>query len=104
MNEVYYSITSTVQLNFYDMILFILDKIIIISSWEQAKEEDEVRDYFYGLFNCMIELLIEIIQGSDASNFNNFFNDEIEDEKSGNENKNEKKAENTKNSPLNGEE
>ena len=79
MNEISFSITSPSKLNFYDMMLFVLDKIIVISSWEQAKEEDQVQDYFYGLYSCIIELIIEIIRGLESPNFKNFFNDE-EDE------------------------
>ena len=58
------------------MMLFVLDKIIIISSWEQLKGDDEVQVYFYALFTCLVELLIEIIRGSDANNFKNFFDEE----------------------------
>ena len=76
MNEINFSIGFNEQLNFYDMMLFVLDKIITISSWEQSKGDDEVQDYFFALFTCLIELLIEIIRGSDASNFNNFIKEE----------------------------
>ena len=79
MNEINYSITPSTKINFYDMMLFVIDKIIVISSWEKAKGNDEVQDYFYGLFNCIIELIIEIIQGSDKSNFKNFYYDEKEE-------------------------
>ena len=60
------------------MMLFVLDKIIIISSWEQLKGDDEVQVYFYALFTCLVELLIEIVRGSDANNFKNFFEEEKE--------------------------
>ena len=76
MNEITFSLGPNVKLNFYDMMLFVLDKIITISSWEQLKGNDEVQDYFYALFTCLIELVIEIIRGSDTNNFKNFFNDE----------------------------
>ena len=82
MNEITFSISTMSAINFYDMMLFVLDKIIVISSWEQAKGEDEVQDYFYGLFSCIIELIIEIIRGTDTSNFRHFFNDEKEEENS----------------------
>jgi hypothetical protein len=62
------------------MMLFVLDKIITISSLEQLKGNDEVQDYFYALFTCLIELVIEIIRGSDTNNFKNFFSDEDEDD------------------------
>jgi len=80
MNEITFTIGPIVRLNFYDMMLFVIDKIIVISSWEQAKGDDEVQDYFYGLFSCIIELIIEIIRGSDATNFKNFLNDEKDNE------------------------
>ena len=84
MNEITFDIGPNAQLNFYDMMLFVLDKIITMSSWEQLKGNDEVQDYFYALFTCLIELVIEIIRGSDTNNFKNFFNDEEDDN---NENK-----------------
>ena len=84
MNEITFSIGPNAKLNFYDMMLFVLDKIITISSWEQLKGNDEVQDYFYALFSCLIELVIEIIRGSDTNNFKNFFNDEEEDESDNN--------------------
>ena len=76
MNEITFDIGQNNKLNFYDMMLFVLDKIIIISSWEQLKADDDVQDYFYALFTCLVELLIEIIRGSDANNFKNFFEEE----------------------------
>ena len=79
INEITFPIGPFAKLSFYDMMLFILDKIIVISSWEQAKGEDEVQDYFYGLFSCIIELIIESVRGSDTSNFNNFLKEEKEE-------------------------
>ena len=87
MNEITFSIGMT-RVNFYDMMLFVIDKIIVISSWEQAKGNDEVQDYFYGLFSCIIELVIEIIRGSDSSNFKNFLNEEKEEENAAEQNQN----------------
>ena len=83
MNDITFSISQTSKLNFYDMMLFVIDKIIVISSWEQAKGEDIVQDYFYGLFSCIIELIIEIIRGTDTSIFRNFFNNEDNEENNG---------------------
>ena len=80
MNEITFSIGPNAKLNFYDMMLFVLDKIITISSWEQLKGNDEVQDYFYALFSCLIELVIEIIRGADTNNFKHFFDDEEEEE------------------------
>ena len=83
MNDITFTISSNSKLNFYDMMLFVIDKIIVISSWEQAKGEDVVQDYFYGLFSCIIELIIEIIRGTDTSIFRNFFNNEDLEDNSG---------------------
>ena len=80
MNEITFSISPMTKINFYDMMLFVIDKIIVISSWEQAKGNDEVQDYYYGLFSCIIELIIEIIRGADSSNFKHFLNEEKEDD------------------------
>ena len=77
MNEITFDIGANSKLNFYDMMLFVLDKIIIISSWDQLKGDDEVQVYFYALFTCLVELLIEIIRGSEPNNFKNFFEEEI---------------------------
>ena len=76
MNEITFDIGQKNRLNFYDMMLYVLNKIIIISSWEQSKANDDVQDYFYALFTCIVELLIEIIRGSDVNNFKNFFEEE----------------------------
>ncbi len=89
MNEITFSIGPNAKLNFYDMMLFVLDKIITISSWEQLKGNDEVQDYFYALFSCLIELVIEIIRGADTNNFKNFFNDEEEELETQNEQNND---------------
>ena len=42
MNEITFNIGPNTQLNFYDMMLFVLDKIITMSSWEQLKGNDKV--------------------------------------------------------------
>ena len=71
LKKLYFSINDVKKITYYDMMLFVLEKIIILSSWEKAKSEEEVQDYFYGLFSCIIEMLIEIVQGTEQSNFNN---------------------------------
>ena len=60
------------KISFFDIMLFMADKIITVSSWENPKTKDEVQDYFYGVFFCIIEMLIEIIQGSEQHNFDVF--------------------------------
>jgi hypothetical protein len=74
MCEISFSVGNGISINFYDMMLFIIDKIITISLWEKAKDNEEIQDYFYGLFSCLIELLIEIIQGTDKNNFKVLYN------------------------------
>lgn len=69
MCEMSFEISGNQKIYFYDMMLFVLDKIITISNWETSKTEEDVQDYFYGIFSCIIEMLIEIIQGSHPHNF-----------------------------------
>jgi hypothetical protein len=57
------------RINFYDLMIMILNKILILSSWDQVKVDYEYSDYFFDLFCCLIELLIEIIQGTKTKNF-----------------------------------
>ena len=57
MNEINFSIGFNEQLNFYDMMLFVLDKIITISSWEQSKGDDEVQDYFFYIMQKIFQSL-----------------------------------------------
>lgn len=71
LKKLYFSINDMQKITYYDMMLFVLEKIIILSSWEKAKSEEEVQDYFYGLFSCIIEMLIEMVQGTEQNNFNN---------------------------------
>ena len=58
-------------MDFVLFVIFVLDKIITLSKWEKVKNEEEVDDYYLGLFSCIIEMLIEIVQGTDRINFDN---------------------------------
>ena len=58
------------KVTFYNMILLILNKILLISNWDKVKdEEDNEISYFYELFNCLIDFLIEVVQGNITQNF-----------------------------------
>ena len=90
MCEISFTIGNGQNVNFYDMMLFIVDKIITISSWENSKYNTEVQDYFYGLFSCLIEMLIEIVQGSEPNNFKVLYNQGDNEVESDDENDNKK--------------
>lgn len=57
-------------LSLFDFMLGILGKIVILSKWEKVKfgQDDKTISYFYDLFFVIIELLIEMVQGTEASN------------------------------------
>ena len=78
--EISFSFGNNKYLSFFDMMLFIIDKIITISSWESSNNENDAQDYFYGIFSCIIEMLIEIVQGTEPENFNVFLSDNSEDD------------------------
>ena len=80
MCEISFEIGKNKYISFYDMMLFITDKIITISSWETANNDGDVQDYFYGIFSCIIEMLIEIVQGTEPDNFNVFLAQEETEE------------------------
>jgi hypothetical protein len=72
------------HISFYELLLFIVNKILLLSKWEYStpdKEEDVHIDYFYDLFSASIELLIEIIQGNKKENLDQLIieKDEKED-------------------------
>ena len=57
-------------INLFDYMLCILNKILILSKWDQVsfKEEDKDISYYYDLFYAIVELLIEMTQGSEKKN------------------------------------
>ena len=58
------------KVTFYNMILLILNKILLLSNWDKVKdEEDNEISYFYELFNWLIDFLIEVVQGNITQNF-----------------------------------
>jgi hypothetical protein len=62
------------KIRFYHFLIYILDKIILLSDWAQKNSsyEDADLSYFYDLFTCIVDLLIVTIQGSDPNNFEIF--------------------------------
>ncbi len=69
---------SNNEVTFFELMLCILGKIIIISKWNtielpNSSVEYDIKhsDYFSDIFFSIIELLIEMIQGTDAENLEN---------------------------------
>jgi len=68
------------KIMFFDMMLLILNKILLLSGWEKVTaDEDNNINYFYDLFSCVIELLVETIQGTDKENFNSLYKETVKD-------------------------
>ena len=78
LKQYYFSLNDIQKIGFYDMFLFILEKIIILSRWKQVKKPEDFQNYFVLLFSFIIELLIEIIQGTEDSNFLSLINQKYE--------------------------
>ena len=79
LNELQFRIDKTETAYFYEMMIFILDKIIVLSGWDKFRgneEDEEGVDFFYALFTCIVEMLIEIIQGTEEKNFINLLKKE----------------------------
>lgn len=93
-----FSLLNNKKILFFDFILSIKDKIILLSGWERVihsqddlllmiyseknnlselklKYENQV-DYFYPLFSCLSDLVIEIVQGTSLPSFNNIYSQE----------------------------
>ena len=62
--------TGSLCINVFDLMMCTLQKILIFAKWEQVNYEsdEESISYFYDLFFCMIELAIEMIQGTSSQN------------------------------------
>jgi hypothetical protein len=58
------------NISLFDLLLGILSKIIIIAKWEKVKfgQNDHGAAYYYDIFFAIIELLIEMIQGTEKEN------------------------------------
>ena len=70
----FFTLNDIQKIGFYDLMLFILEKIIIISGWNlyDDSKEDEINYYFMNLFEKIIYMLIEIIQGTEDKPLNHF--------------------------------
>ena len=56
---------ETYNIKFYDFFLFLLTKIILISDWENCNSSNfHPNPFLFDLFSSILDLLIEIIQGS----------------------------------------
>ena len=77
LKKYHYKINNKTKIGFYDMFLFIAEKIIILSNWSIVRKKEDFHKYFYLLFSCIIELLIEIIQGTNKENFKGLFNKKL---------------------------
>jgi hypothetical protein len=66
------------KIYFYDMMIFTLDKILLLSGWDKIKgmRQPEDIDYFYALFSCVVEMLIEIVQGTQKENLSQILREE----------------------------
>ena len=60
------------------MMLYVVEKIITLSCCEQVKVPEDFHHYFVLLFSCIVELLIEIIQGTEDSNFLSLINQKFD--------------------------
>ena len=80
LKQFYFSLNDIQKIGFYDLMLFILEKIIIISGWNlfNGSEEQELNYSFMNLFETIIIMLIEIIQGTEDTNFYNLINQKFE--------------------------
>ena len=83
LKQFYFSLNDIQKIGFYDLMLFILEKIIIISGWNlyDDSKADEINYSFMNLFEKIIYMLIEIIQGTDDKNFYSLINQKLENQK-----------------------
>lgn len=64
------SLKKTQFMSLFDLMLGILGKIVVLAKWEKVKfnSEENSNPYFYDIFFVIIELLIEMVQGTEESN------------------------------------
>ena len=62
--------TGFISINLFDLMISILQKSLIFAKWEQVNYVSDEKNisYFYDLFFCMLELSIEMIQGTRGQN------------------------------------
>lgn len=80
------ALTKNSKISLFDMMLGILSKIVILAKWEKVKftTDEKSNSYFYDIFFVIVELLIEMVQGTEEKNLINIIKNEKE--KSENEN------------------
>jgi hypothetical protein len=67
--------------SFFDFLMMVINRIILISGWEGYSENEIYSDFFYDIFSCLIELVIEMIQGTNSENFSLILNDNFNEKK-----------------------
>lgn len=57
-------------INLFDYTMCILSKIVVLTQWTKAKYDSEEKElaYYYDIYFVVVELLIEIIQGTSKAN------------------------------------
>ena len=80
LKQFYFSLNDVQKIGFYDLMLFILEKIIVISGWNiyEDSRADQINYNFMNLFEKIIYMLIEIIQGTEDKNFHSLINQKLE--------------------------
>ena len=78
LKQFYFSLNDIQKIGFYDLMLYFLEKIIIISGWNRVKEPEDFNDNYAYLFESITIMLIEIIQGTEDSNFYSLINQKFE--------------------------
>eukprot|EP00340_Litonotus_pictus_P005897 CAMPEP_0170525064 /NCGR_PEP_ID=MMETSP0209-20121228/10521_1 /TAXON_ID=665100 ORGANISM="Litonotus pictus, Strain P1" /NCGR_SAMPLE_ID=MMETSP0209 /ASSEMBLY_ACC=CAM_ASM_000301 /LENGTH=1170 /DNA_ID=CAMNT_0010814107 /DNA_START=170 /DNA_END=3679 /DNA_ORIENTATION=+ len=58
------------SINLFDYMMCILSKIVVLTNWTKAKYDSEDKElaYYFDIYFVVVELLIEIIQGTTKSN------------------------------------
>ena len=63
------------KINFYDFLLYLLTKIILISNWENNHKYDNQHQnpFLFDFFSSILDLLSEIVQGGQPDLLNNLY-------------------------------
>jgi len=86
-DQLNYFSTQEEKLSTFELMLDVLNKIILIAQWNNVDYgmENPTVGYYYDIFSVIIEFLIEMIQGTEASNLESLLrkkrakNDEADD-------------------------
>lgn len=63
------SLGRNVKFNLFGFLLLLVEKIIWLSEWNDPNDNKLENHYYFPLFKCLIDLIIECIQGSQLDNF-----------------------------------